>query len=197
MRRLAVGLAATGIGMVGALAAAAGARAQTPPPLPSATVTSASWSGETVDGVVRTATTLAAARPTTTVRKRSRPAATTTTAAPTVASTVASTANPATNPAPADADIALPNPLPASAGARPDDVWYRLRVCESRNNYSINTGNGYYGAYQFALATWRGLGFTGYPHEADPDVQDAAARKLQARAGWSAWPACARKLGLR
>jgi hypothetical protein len=193
VRSLAAGLAVAGIGAVGALAVASGARAQTPPPLPSATVTSSSWSGETVDGVVRTATTLAAARPTTTVRKRSRPAATTTTAVTTVPPT-ANPTNPATNPAPADADIALPNPLPA---ARQDDVWYRLRVCESRNNYAINTGNGYYGAYQFALATWRSLGFTGYPHEADPDVQDAAARKLQARAGWSAWPACARKLGLR
>jgi hypothetical protein len=34
-----------------------------------------------------------------------------------------------------------------SAAADPSaDDWYRLRVCESGNNYAINAGNGYYGA---------------------------------------------------
>src|SRR5262245_45671770 len=34
------------------------------------------------------------------------------------------------------------------------DVWYRLRVCESGNNYARNSGNGYFGAYQYNLGTW-------------------------------------------
>lgn len=59
-----------------------------------------------------------------------------------------------------------------------------LRECESGGNYSINTGNGYYGAYQFALSTWQGLGYEGYPHHAPPEVQDQAARELQALYGW-------------
>ena len=29
-----------------------------------------------------------------------------------------------------------------------------LRLCESGGNYQTNTGNGYYGAYQFSIATW-------------------------------------------
>lgn len=80
----------------------------------------------------------------------------------------------------------------ASGGA-----FARLRKCESGGNYAANTGNGYYGAYQFSLSTWRSLGYGGYPHQASPATQDAAARRLQARSGWGQWPACARKLGLR
>ncbi len=79
----------------------------------------------------------------------------------------------------------------------PESVWAALRKCESNGNYAINTGNGYYGAYQFAAGTWRKLGFSGLPHEASPAVQDEAARKLQAQQGWGPWPACTRKLGLR
>jgi hypothetical protein len=40
----------------------------------------------------------------------------------------------------------------ASADPSASD-WHRLRVCESGDNYSINTGNGHYGAYQFDLPT--------------------------------------------
>ncbi len=77
------------------------------------------------------------------------------------------------------------------------DVWARLRRCESGGNYNINTGNGFYGAYQFHPRTWRGLGYPGLPHQAPPEMQDEAARKLQARSGWGQWPACSRKLSLR
>jgi len=72
-----------------------------------------------------------------------------------------------------------------------------LRQCESDGDYGINTGNGYYGAYQFALSTWRGLGYGGYPHHAPPEVQDEAARRLQSLYGWGQWPACSRSLDLR
>lgn len=72
----------------------------------------------------------------------------------------------------------------------------RLAACESGGNYSINTGNGYYGAYQFDLSTWRSVGFSGRPDLASRSTQDEAARRLQAARGWSPWPACSRKLGL-
>jgi resuscitation-promoting factor RpfB len=85
-----------------------------------------------------------------------------------------------------------PAPLPVGT-----DVWARLRNCESGGRYNIATGNGFYGAYQFMPSTWRGLGYKGLPHQAPPEVQDEAARKLQARSGWGQWPACSRKLGLR
>jgi resuscitation-promoting factor RpfA len=74
--------------------------------------------------------------------------------------------------------------------------WYRLRMCESSNNYSINTGNGYYGAYQFDLGTWRSVGGSGYPNQASAGEQDARALILYRERGWQPWT-CARILGLR
>ncbi len=71
-----------------------------------------------------------------------------------------------------------------------------LRQCESGDDYAINTGNGFYGAYQFDLTTWHGLGYAGYPYQASPATQDAAAEKLQSERGWEPWPACSAKLGL-
>lgn len=70
-----------------------------------------------------------------------------------------------------------------------------LRECESGGDYGINTGNGYYGAYQFSRETWRALGYEGLPHQAPPEVQDEAAARLQSEQGWRAWPACNRQLG--
>lgn len=71
-----------------------------------------------------------------------------------------------------------------------------LRNCEASGDYQTNTGNGYYGAYQFALSTWLGLGESGLPSEAPPAVQDAAAYLLYQRDGWHPWPECSALLGL-
>jgi uncharacterized protein YabE (DUF348 family) len=49
-----------------------------------------------------------------------------------------------------------------------------LRDCESGGNYQDDTGNGYYGAYQFSLGTWERLGLTGLPSSAAPSTQDEA-----------------------
>jgi hypothetical protein len=76
------------------------------------------------------------------------------------------------------------------------DAWYRLRVCESGNNYARNSGNGYFGAYQYNLSTWANYGGYARPDLAPPAVQDAKAKITQAARGWRPWPACARKLGL-
>ena len=82
--------------------------------------------------------------------------------------------------------------------ARPtDDSFVRLRACESGGNYTANARNRYFGAYQFSRSTWRSMGYVGLPHESPAEVQDEAARRLQARSGWGQWPGCSRKLGLR
>jgi len=78
-----------------------------------------------------------------------------------------------------------------------DDVWARLRACESGGRYDINTGNGFFGAYQFVPSTWRHLGYPGLPHQASPEMQDEAARTLQARSGWGQWPVCSGRIGAR
>jgi hypothetical protein len=95
--------------------------------------------------------------------------------------------------------VAAPTPKPATAAARPSDdlMWQRLRNCEAGGRYDRNSGNGYYGAYQMSAGTWRSLGYRGLPHQAPPEVQDEAARKLQARSGWGQWPACSRRIGAR
>jgi hypothetical protein len=75
-------------------------------------------------------------------------------------------------------------------------VWDRLAACESGRNWSINTGNGYFGGLQFSLSSWRAAGGTGYPHRASRAEQIKRGKRLQARQGWGAWPACSSKLGL-
>jgi hypothetical protein len=91
----------------------------------------------------------------------------------------------------------LPRPRPVVT-PRPatSDAWAALRRCESGGNYAEDTGNGYYGAYQFNLGTWKSLGYGGLPSQAPPALQDQAARALQARRGWGQWPSCSRRLGL-
>ena len=86
---------------------------------------------------------------------------------------------------------------PAPPRQPPPESLAALRQCESGGNYRIATGNGYYGAYQFAPATWRALGYGGLPHVAPPKVQDEAAVRLWSVAGWRPWPGCKAKLGLR
>ena len=75
----------------------------------------------------------------------------------------------------------------------------KLRTCEGA--YTSNTGNGYYGAYQFNLGTWRSNAPSGYenaiPSSVPPEVQDQAAANLYKRRGWSPWPACSKSRGLQ
>jgi resuscitation-promoting factor RpfB len=85
----------------------------------------------------------------------------------------------------------------SSSSTPSGSVWDKLAQCESGGNWSINTGNGYYGGLQFSLSTWRAYGGNGYPHQASREVQIRIAKKLQADAGWGAWPGCSSKLGLR
>jgi uncharacterized protein YabE (DUF348 family) len=75
-----------------------------------------------------------------------------------------------------------------------------LRGCEG--SYSSNTGNGYYGAYQFSSSSWRSFAPAGYQDYWDsgrippPIAQDQAARNYYEVSGWSPWPACSQILGL-
>lgn len=60
--------------------------------------------------------------------------------------------------------------------------------CESGGDYSIDTGNGYYGGYQFDSGTWDTYGDPAYEEAnlAPPAVQDAAAASVP----YDAWPNC-------
>mgnify|MGYP000898024875 CR=1 FL=1 len=84
---------------------------------------------------------------------------------------------------------------PAAVSGDDAAIWAAIAQCESGGNPSINTGNGYYGMYQFSLPTWRSVGGSGLPSDASVEEQTMRARMLQQRAGWGQW-GCAYQLGL-
>ena len=84
---------------------------------------------------------------------------------------------------------------PAAVSGDDAAIWAAIAQCESGGNPSINTGNGYYGMYQFSLPTWRSVGGSGLPSDASAEEQTMRARMLQQRSGWGQW-GCAYKLGL-
>jgi len=71
--------------------------------------------------------------------------------------------------------------------------WDRVAECESGGNWSINTGNGYYGGLQFDIRTWTSNGGDAYAPRADlatREQQIAIAEKVRAERGVSPWPTC-------
>lgn len=88
----------------------------------------------------------------------------------------------------------------------PSDPWRAVRECESRGNYATNTGNGFYGAYQFTIRTWDWVaGAIGRPDlvgvrpdRAAPADQDRMANALAFEVpggGLGHWPVCGRLYG--
>jgi hypothetical protein len=67
-----------------------------------------------------------------------------------------------------------------------------IAACESGGNPRADTGNGFYGKYQFTAQTWASVGGHGNPAEASEAEQDRRAAQLYAREGASPWPACGR-----
>ncbi|MEW1612815.1 MULTISPECIES: transglycosylase family protein [unclassified Streptomyces] len=97
------------------------------------------------------------------------------------------------------AGIALPLITAASAGAASGEVWEKVAACESSGNWSINTGNGYYGGLQFSGPTWAAFGGTQYAPRADlatRDQQIAIAERVLDGQGPGAWPSCSVEAGL-
>ncbi|MEV8099610.1 transglycosylase family protein [Kitasatospora sp. NPDC085879] len=86
-----------------------------------------------------------------------------------------------------------------SASAASASTWDAVARCESGGNWSINTGNGFYGGLQFTASTWRAYGGTAYAPQANRASraqQIAVAEKVLASQGPGAWPVCSRKAGL-
>ena len=91
--------------------------------------------------------------------------------------------------------VAATMSMPA-ANAVDGATWDALAQCESGGNWSINTGNGFYGGLQFTQQSWNGVGMSGSPANATRAQQIEAGERLLAIQGWGAWPACSAKLGL-
>lgn len=107
------------------------------------------------------------------------------------------------SPSPSSASPAAPAPVatpgPQSPAGRGDpspaerETLARIRWCESRNNYAIVSASGRYrGAYQFDVATWKGVGGSGDPAAASPAEQDYRALLLLRMRGTRPWPHCGR-----
>ena len=81
--------------------------------------------------------------------------------------------------------------------------WLQQAACIRSHEgwWTANTGNGFYGAYQFMLSTWQAVGGRGYPHQASPAEQTWRAylnwKANGSRWGNGQWPNSARACGLR
>jgi uncharacterized protein YabE (DUF348 family) len=69
-------------------------------------------------------------------------------------------------------------------------MWDKVAKCESGGNWSINTGNGYYGGLQFRTSTWLGAGGGQFAPRADlasREQQITVANRIYATSGLSQW----------
>ncbi|MFI7142271.1 transglycosylase family protein [Streptomyces massasporeus] len=97
----------------------------------------------------------------------------------------------------AGAAVAAPLMAAGNASAATASEWDAVAQCESGGNWSINTGNGYYGGLQFSASTWSAYGGTQYASTADQaskDQQIQVAEKVLASQGKGAWPVCGKGL---
>jgi len=85
-------------------------------------------------------------------------------------------------------------PAPVSSGSH---NWDAVAACESGGDWSINTGNGFYGGLQFTISTWDAYGGQAYAPRADlasRDAQISVAERVLAAQGSGAWPVCGANL---
>lgn len=95
--------------------------------------------------------------------------------------------------------VSLGGTLLGAPQAHAATVWDALAACESSGNWSINTGNGYYGGLQFSASTWRAFGGTEFAplaHQATKEQQIIVAQRTLAAQGPGAWPTCGKRAGL-
>ncbi|GAB3461571.1 transglycosylase family protein [Actinophytocola sediminis] len=84
---------------------------------------------------------------------------------------------------------------PAQAQTEGSVNWDAVAQCESTGNWSINTGNGYYGGLQFSQSTWEANGGTGNPADASKAEQIRVAENTLQTQGIGAWPVCGAQAG--
>ncbi|MEU4239600.1 transglycosylase family protein [Actinoplanes sp. NPDC026619] len=87
---------------------------------------------------------------------------------------------------------------PASPAQASSVNWDAVAQCESGGNWSINTGNGFYGGLQFSRSTWRSYGgakYAGTANKASKSEQIRIAEKVLSGQGIGAWPVCGKKAG--
>jgi hypothetical protein len=71
--------------------------------------------------------------------------------------------------------------------------WDAIAQCESGGDWSISTGNGYFGGLQFKPSTWAEHGGRGNPAGAPRSEQILIAERVVRTQGLGAWPVCGRE----
>ncbi len=99
-------------------------------------------------------------------------------------------AAPAATPAPAPVPAPPPAPAPAppvvtDATSTDTADWACIRDRESNDRYSDPSAPS--GAYGIIQSTWHSYGYSGWPYEAAPAIQDALALRLYNSYGWAPW----------
>ncbi|MEU3051358.1 transglycosylase family protein [Streptomyces sp. NPDC006984] len=87
----------------------------------------------------------------------------------------------------------------ATATAAPAEAWDAVAACESSGDWSLDSGNGYYGGLQFQPSTWAEFGgheFAENAHRATREQQITVAERVLAAQGPGAWPQCSVGAGL-
>ncbi|MEV0948717.1 transglycosylase family protein [Rhodococcus sp. NPDC049939] len=82
----------------------------------------------------------------------------------------------------------------SSSSWSPFRNWDAVAQCESGGNWSIDTGNGYYGGLQFSPITWAEHGGIGNPAHASRAEQIRIAERVLKTQGIGAWPVCGKYL---
>lgn len=93
--------------------------------------------------------------------------------------------------------LSIPCLTAGTANAASVATWDKVAQCESSGNWSINTGNGFYGGLQFDIGTWDSNGGGAYAPRADlatREQQIAVANKVADARGSSPWPVCGQYL---
>lgn len=102
----------------------------------------------------------------------------------------------ATVSAPTTVSATVTTPAPVASGSTAGlnlanaAMWDKVAKCESGGNWSINTGNGYYGGLQFKTSTWIGAGGGQFAPRADlasREQQITVANRIYATSGLSQW----------
>ncbi|WP_307095877.1 resuscitation-promoting factor [Arthrobacter sp. V1I9] len=109
--------------------------------------------------------------------------------------TVGTKAKPVAPAAPAPAAPARAASAGANTGAAApammnEAMWDKIAQCEAGGNWSINTGNGYYGGLQFDIQTWLGSGGGAYAPNASLATkaqQIDIANRVYAQRGLQPW----------
>jgi uncharacterized protein YabE (DUF348 family) len=88
------------------------------------------------------------------------------------------------------AEAAGANTGAAAPAMMNEAMWDKIAQCESTGNWSINSGNGYYGGLQFDIQTWLGAGGGAYAPNASLATkaqQIDIANRVYAQRGLSPW----------